>query len=276
MAVSENQYQYSMTKPLVGGLPAIESIRIGDLEVCLSDDPELILAAQQLRYEVFYEEGNAQSSNFQKILRLDQDLFDTTADHLLVIDHGADDGRQVVGTYRLLRQEAADKLGGFYTSHEFDIGGLQTTGNNLLELGRSCVHKDYRTKKVMDILWHGLAAYIQNYNIDFMFGCASFPGVKIDKYHETFSYLYHHHLARSAIRPKALENQFIPLNWMNTRDLDVKRAIKNTPPLIKGYLRTGAVIGDGAVIDSQFGTVDICILIEIQSIAERYSKHYMR
>lgn len=276
MAIMDADYFQTPSNMLGYDYSDITPIRMGALEIKLSEDPELIMAAQQLRYEVFYEEGDAIASPAAELMRIDRDLFDTVADHLLVIDHEAEDGPQVVGTYRLLRKSAAAKLGGFYTSHEYDIGALERTGKNLLELGRSCVHKNYRTKKVMDLLWRGLASYVRHYDIDFMFGCASFPGVEIDKYRETFSYLYHHHMSRMEIRPKALPNQFVPLNWMKAEDINPKRAIMAAPPLIKGYLRVGAVVGDGAVVDSQFSTVDVCIIVETQAMSDRYYNHFIK
>ncbi|WP_235914029.1 GNAT family N-acetyltransferase [Curvivirga aplysinae] len=276
MAILDADFQYMPEGHTFADVSGFEPIRMGNLEISITEDPEVIYAAQQLRYEVFYEEGNATPSSSAKIMRLDRDRFDAVAEHLVVIDHDHAEGEKVVGTYRLLRKTHANKLGGFYTSHEYDIGALVGTGKNLLELGRSCVHRDYRNKKVMDLLWRGLAEYVLQYDIDFMFGCASFQGVEIDRYRETLSYLHHFHMARMEIRPRALPNQYVPMNWMPMEEIDPKRAIKAAPPLIKGYLRAGAVVGDGAVVDQQFDTTDICIIVETERMSNRYKKHYIK
>ncbi len=231
--------------------------------------------AQRLRYRVFYEEFAATPDREMAAARLDKDDYDAYADHLIVVD--SRDGREkIVGTYRLLRREVADKYGQFYTSSEFDISGLLNSGISMLELGRSCVMPEYRTRPVMQILWQGIADYMVDNNIELLFGCASLGGTDIKKISVPLSYLHHYHLAPQALRPRALKGRYINMNIIPKDDIDARRAFAELPPLIKGYLRVGATIGDGAVIDAQFNTTDVCVLMHTSLIANRYRKHYER
>lgn len=273
---------FPLRRKLEARLP-FEPIRQGNFELMVTRDPALIQAAQALRYQVFYEEGGACATAASLQSHLDQDMYDPLADHLIVIDHGGSLGGGVkpfrlhpklVGTYRLIRSEKAALLGGYYSAGEFDLSRLIASGKRLLELGRSCVHRDYRNRQVMDLLWRGLSSYIRHHKIDAMFGCASFPGVEIDALRETFSYLHHYHRADEKIRPMALPDRYIPMNWHGIEDIDPIRVLRQAPPLIKGYLRVGAVVGDGAVIDPQFQTTDICIIVETDRIPSRYQKRY--
>ena len=159
--------------------------RIGELEVRLARSSAEVKAAQQLRYRVFYEEMSAQPSKFQKMTRRDSDGFDRYCDHLLVIDHkrGGSTTNRIVGTYRLMRAEMAELAGGFYTAQEFDIAPMiaRHSGKRFLELGRSCVLKDYRGKRTVELLWQGIWSYVLAHDIDVLFGCASLAGTACSK-----------------------------------------------------------------------------------------------
>lgn len=242
--------------------------------VRLAKTDEEIKAAQALRYKVFYEEYSATPSPEMKMLKRDFDDFDSYCDHLIVIDEEKQD--HVVGTYRLLRQEIAEKHGPFYTSHEYDISALLTCGTSLLELGRSCVLKPYRTRPVLQKLWEGIAAYVSDHNVGLMFGCASFHETDIDKLSEQLSYLYHYHLSPESLRPRTLERFYIDMNIVPKDKLDPRRVFASLPPLIKGYLRLGASIGDGAYLDENFQTTDVCIVMPTHLVTEKYKKHYER
>ncbi len=253
----------------------------GPLEVRIATDPADIEASQALRYQVFYEEMSAQPSLEMSALRRDFDDFDKICDHLLVFDRAApardDGGVQVVGTYRLLRQDVADHHGGFYTASEFDIAPFEARmhqGTRFLELGRSCTHKKYRTKPTIELLWRGIMAYVARYDLDVMFGCASIEGTDPDSLAEPLSFLYHEYLAPEDWRVRALDDQFVDMHRLPPEDVNIRAALRALPPLIKGYIRAGAYIGDGAVVDHQFGTTDVLIIFPVSEINDRYFSRF--
>ncbi|NBB82299.1 MAG: GNAT family N-acetyltransferase [Alphaproteobacteria bacterium] len=251
------------------------SLRAGSLEVRLAETPGEIAAAQALRYRVFYEEMSAQPSDEMARERRDFDAFDAIADHLLVIDHAVGSGpRGVVGTYRLIRRPAAARIGHFYTADEYDIANLLALDGELLELGRSCVSSDYRSGQTMQLLWRGIAAYVFQYDIGLMFGCASIPGVDPDDLAVPLSYLYHYHLAPPALRVHAVPDRRTEMAILEPTQIDRREAYARLPPLIKGYLRLGGFVGDGAVIDYQFHTTDVCIVVKTDLVTEKYYRHY--
>ncbi len=278
--------KYALIRPRVAAAQTLAGapsyVRQGSLEVRLARSFKEIKWAQKLRYKIFYEEMHAKPDWRMRMTKRDIDPYDAVCDHLLVIDHDRKKGKRVVGTYRLLRQEIADAHNGFYSASEFDLTPMNSQafrtqmgeGRQLLELGRSCVHKDYRANSTINMLWKGIAEYLKEHNIAYMFGCASFEGTDPEKFKEAFAYLYHNHLVADDFHVKALDGQFINMNTMPADEIDVKRARRALPPLIKGYLRIGCFIGDGAVVDKQFGTTDVFILLPVERIASRYSKHY--
>lgn len=265
---------------------------VGSLQVRLAKSPQEIIAAQKLRYQVFFEEMGANPDPDVAAQKRDFDAMDDCCEHLLVINNDLEDSQKVVGTYRLIRREAAAKNGAFYSSSEFDIAPLLNYDGEILELGRSCIHKDYRTGIVMNILWKGLAAYMFRHDIKLMFGCASLHGTDPEEHKVALSYLYHYHLAPPALRARALPDVYVAMNRLpkeafdpeaaldslefNNITLDEKAGLAALPPLIKGYLRVGCTIGDGAYIDHQFNTIDVCIIFRTELITDRYLRHYER
>jgi putative hemolysin len=249
--------------------------RMGALEVRLATTKKDIKRAQRLRYRVFFEEMSAIPDLLSRMKRRDMDAFDAICDHLLVIDH-AGSTPQVVGTYRLLRKEIADRHGGFYTASEFDIGPMLEAHKDkrFLELGRSCVAKNYRDKRTVELLWHGIWAYVKRHRIDVMFGCASFAGTDPEKLAIPMSFLYHSIAAEAAWTVAALPHRKVEMNRISPERINPKMALQALPPLIKGYLRLGAKIGQGAVIDHQFGTTDVLIILPVSAINPRYIEHY--
>ena len=264
---------------LVGGpvTPAFRELRAGHLGVRLAINEEEINAAQMLRYQVFYEEMGAKPDSATLALKLDRDEFDAIADHLLVIDHDLGEGTEsVVGTYRLIREEAAAKFGRFYSESEYDISPLTKAPLHKLELGRSCTAKAYRNRMVMQLLWRGIAAYVFHHSIDLMFGCASLSGTDPDALAEELAYLALSHTAPADICPTALPARYVNMKRMTAAEIDPKRALMRLPPLVKGYLRLGGFVGDGAVIDRQFNTTDIAIIVRTDMITAKYYRHYER
>ncbi|HEY0331603.1 MAG TPA: GNAT family N-acyltransferase [Rhodopseudomonas sp.] len=254
--------------------------RIGALEVKLATEKRDVRHAQKLRYRVFYKNGTAVADAATLLARRDKDGYDKICDHLLVVDHAAKptlSGKQpVVGTYRLLRQELADRHGGFYTEHEFDLSGMiaRHPGLRFLELGRSCVLPRYRNKRTVELLWQGIWNYVRQHDVDVMIGCASFEGTDPNRLALPLSFLHHHASAPEEWRARAHPSRRIEMNRMAKEAIDPKAALRELPPLIKGYLRVGAMVGDGAVIDYQFGTTDVLIVMPVAAIKGRYIEHF--
>jgi len=262
------------------GEPAASDLGLavsGTMEVRLAADEAEVDAAQALRYRVFYEEMAAKPVGAMAARKRDFDAFDTIADHLLVLDHARGAGAAaVVGTYRLIRRSRADAHGGFYSAGEYDIAPLVAFPGEILELGRSCVDAGYRNRPTMQLLWKGIAAFVFRYDITLMFGCASLPGNDVDAIGEQLSYLYHHHLAPERLRARALPDLHVEMNRIPVDQVQAKAALAALPPLIKGYLRLGGFVGDGAVIDPQFNTTDVCVIVQTDAVTEKYYRHYER
>lgn len=253
--------------------------RLGSLEVRLATTAREIKKAQKLRFKVFYEEMSAIADIQTQMSRRDRDAFDAICDHLLVIDHDTmtkSGEPAIVGTYRLLRQDVASRYSGFYTSNEFDVGTLiaRHSGLKFLELGRSCVLPPYRTKRTVELLWHGIWSYVRSHGMDVMVGCASLEGTDPDRLALPLSFLHHHARAPAEWRVAALPGRHVAMDRMPPEAIDMKAALHALPPLIKGYLRVGAHVGDGAVIDRQFGTTDVMIILPVSAIAARYVNYY--
>lgn len=261
--------------------------RLGSLEVRLAETADEVDAAQALRYRVFYEEMKAVPTPEMEARQRDFDRFDAHCDHLLVIDHMRKNKSPIVGTYRMIRRAVAQQHGGFYSSSEYDIGPLLQYPGEILEVGRSCIDAEYRTGAVMQILWRGLSAYVARHDVQLLFGCASLPGTDPRALALPLSYLHYHHLAPPALRAKALPERYVDMRLMPREAFDPNVAFANMkldprngsnslPPLIKGYLRVGGFVGEGAVIDPQFNTTDVCIIVKTDLITGRYRRHYAR
>jgi putative hemolysin len=255
----------------------------GALQVRVAQTHAELEAAQRLRYRVFYQEMTATPSPEMRASGRDFDRFDAFADQLLVVDQSvrAPDGSpQIVGTYRLLRDDVAAKNGGFYTTGEYDLAAMfaaHPKETRFLELGRSCVLKEYRLKPIsLQLLWRGIVLYLHHYSLDVFFGCASFPGVDPGALKLGLSYLHHFHRAPEGARPRALPELYVEMNLMPKEAIDARAAIKSLPPLIKGYVRAGSFIGDGAVIDRQFDTTDVLMYFPFVNMDPRWKIHFGR
>lgn len=255
----------------------LKPINFSNFEVRLARSPLEIEAAAALRYRVFYEEMMATPNPEMSARRLDVDEFDRICDHLLVIDLEAGAPFPcVVGTYRLLRRAKALRHQRFYTEQEYDLTPLLHYPGEIVELGRSCVDVAYRNRGVMQLLWRGLAAYVFHHDIDVMFGCASFPGTAPELLASSLSYLHYYHPAPKMLQPRAHGHCYVEMNRMPRSAIDVSSALSALPPLIKGYLRVGGVVGDGAVIDRQFNTTDVCMIVKTDNLSKKYDRHYRR
>lgn len=258
--------------------PAQSLGRCGSLEVRLAQAPAEVRQAQKLRYRVFYEEGSATPNPAQLLSRRDFDTYDAICDHLLVIDHASRErgAPAVVGTYRLLRQSLAENYGGFYTAGEFEIGPLIARHRELkfLELGRSCVMAPYRNKRTVELLWHGIHAYVSQNHCDVLIGCASIEGTDPRRLALPLSFLHHYSHTPEAWHARALPQRYVEMNLLSKEAIDPKEALRALPPLLKGYLRLGAYIGAGAVIDKEFGTTDVLVVLPFSVIQKRYFEYF--
>lgn len=260
--------------PSLPSLYNIGSIRAANLEVIIASRPEELEASQRLRYQVFFEEMGAHATPEIALHKRDMDEFDAVCDHLLVVAHQDDGGTKVVGTYRLLRLEGMKKIGRFYSDGEFDISPIRKYPGEILEVGRSCVDPEYRNRSVMQLLWRGIGAYVNRFDIALMFGCASFGGTNPKDHAVALSYLYHYHLAPEELRPKALKERYVEMNFMPKEEINVKEAFASLPALIKGYLRLSGYIGLGAVIDPEYNTTDVGIVVKTDMVTEKYAQRY--
>lgn len=252
-------------------------VKSNALHLRLAETEAEVAAAQALRYRVFYEEMSAKATAAMAAAKRDFDAFDEHCDHMVVFDSARGAGPEaIIGTYRVMRREAAKRCGRFYTAGEYDIANLLAYPGEALELGRSCIEADHRNGGTMQLLWRGIAEYVLAHDVSLMFGCASLPGVEPEPLAMPLSYLYHHHLAPPALRAWALPERRVAMNVIPPGDIAPRAARHMLPPLIKGYLRLGGFVGEGAVIDRDFGTTDVCVVVKTEWVTDRYVRHYTR
>ncbi|MBE1281836.1 MAG: GNAT family N-acetyltransferase [Rhodobacteraceae bacterium] len=240
------------------------SVRIAETDADLR-------AAQALRYDVFVRELGAGGALVDHEAGLEVDKFDPFFDHMLVTD---EETGQVVGVYRLLRSDQVDLVGQFYSEDEYDLSVLKNSGRKLLELGRSCLHKDYRGGMAMYHLWSGLAEYVARHEVEILFGVASFHSTDPAELAAPLSLLHQKHLAPLELRVKAQPAHYQAMDLVAAEDLDRRKAMLEIPALIKGYLRLGGFVGEGAYIDHVFNTTDVCLVVDTQRLNERQRKIY--
>lgn len=262
--------------PKIESLYDLGDLRAGALEVFVASRPEDVVAAQRLRYRVFFEEMGAKAAGDIAAQKRDFDAFDEVCDHLLVVEHDNHGGYVVVGTYRMLRRQAMKQIGHFYTDGEFDISAVKKLDGEILEMGRSCVAPEYRNRAVMQLLWRGIGAYVAKFEVKLLFGCASFHGVNPGDHAMALAYLHHYHLAPLECRPVALKERYVEMNMMPREQVNVKQAFAELPALIKGYLRLNGYIGAGAVIDYEYNTTDVSIVVQTDRVTEKYAQRYAK
>lgn len=239
--------------------------------VKIADTAAELRAAQALRYDVFVRELGGGGDMVDHEAGLEQDRFDPYFDHMLITD---DQSGQVVGVYRLLRDDQAAEIGQFYSEDEYDLTVLKQSGRKLLELGRSCLHPDYRGGIAMFHLWSGLADYVARHEIEVLFGVASFHGTDPMALANPLAMLHHNHLAPEELRVRAQPTHFQAMNLIAKNDLDRRQAMLNTPALIKAYLRLGGFVGEGAFVDHAFNTTDVCLILDTARMNERQRRIY--
>ncbi len=242
----------------------------------LATDPADIRAAHRLRYRVFVEELGGTGPLVDHEQGLEADRFDPYFDHLVLIDERLPKGDHVVGVYRVLRGEQAQKAGQFYSEGEYDLTVLKSSGRRLLELGRSCVDARYRGGMAMYRLWNGLARYVADHGVEILFGVASFHGTDVRALAEPLSHLRYRHLAPDDIRVRAVEETFQRMDLIAEDQIDRRRAMAQTPALIKAYLRLGGFVGEGAFIDHAFNTTDVCLVLDTARMNEAQREIYTK
>ena len=247
-------------------------------ELRLAQTDRDLKAAQRLRYRVFVQELGGDGPLVDHVAGLERDDFDPIFDHLILVDprRNADAMEDVVGVYRLLPGEKLAGTAKFYSESEYDLTALKSSGRRLLELGRSCVHKDYRGSTAMFHLWNGLACYVADHQIEVLFGVASFHGTDVQALAQPLAYLHHHHLAPEPLRVRARAQQFQAMDVLPLEKLDRKLAMLGTPALIKAYLRLGGFVGEGAWIDHAFNTTDVCLVMDTGRMSAKHREFYTR
>ncbi len=242
----------------------------------LAENADDLRAAQRLRYAVFVEELGGDGALVDHAAGIEADRFDPYFDHLLLLDQRRAPGDQVIGVYRVMRADGATKAGQFYSEDEYDLSALRASGRRLLELGRSCLHADYRGGTAMMHLWNGLAEYIARHRIEIMFGVASFHGLDPGKLAAPLSLLHHRHLAPVDVRPVARASGFQAMDLIAADALDRPAAIRAVPALIKAYLRLGGFVGQGAFIDRAFNCIDVCLVMDVARMSDKHRAIYER
>jgi putative hemolysin len=258
---------------------AAMQIDLSRYRVKLADTEAERAGAQRLRYRVFVEEMGAVATPEQRAARREWDAFDPFFDHLILLDETAgiaDPMDRVVGVYRLMRDTAAAEGPGFYGAAEYDLAPIAASGRRSVELGRSCVAREHRGGPAMHLLWNGLAEYVLDRDIEILFGVASFPGTDPAPVAEALAFLHHFHLAPPDLRVRARPAHFLGMDRMPGEAVDPARALRVIPALIKAYLRVGGFVGEGAWVDRDFNTIDVCVVMDTGRMTERYHRYFAR
>ena len=250
-----------------------ESIIFKNFTIKIAESNFEIKKAQSLRYKIFFKEKKIKKKSFKFLLQRDYDFYDKISDHLIIIDKNREIRDNVIGTYRLLRGNCAKLYRGFYTEQEFDISNLKKnfSSKDILELGRSCVHPQYRSGIILKLLWQGISNYIKMYKIKILMGCASFHGTNPSKFKDEFSLLYESYRLPEDYDVKSLQSNEISFN----KNINHSTTLNKLPPLIKGYLRAGGMVSKNFYIDTEFETIDYCVIMLTEKIVSRYQNKFL-
>jgi len=255
------------------------AIKVRDYEVRMTRTKEERKQVRQLRYRCFVEEEGASVTEEQKNLREEYDAYDRFADYVGVFHNG-----KVVGSYRIIDRDAAEKMDGFYTETEFDLKKIKKVRGNIAEMSRACVDMGYRENGlVMRMLWMGLGDYVLKNKIVVLFGIASWVGTKPAESAQAISYLYYHHLAPSSLRvtvetdnfPEGVNPKLSKMNILPRVFVDEEAARKQMTPLLKGYLRLGAKFGKGVFVDPAFNSYEVFVVLQTKNASKVYQKHFV-
>ena len=255
------------------------AIKVRDFEVRLTRNKEERKQVRQLRYQVFCLEEGAGATEEQRALGEEYDAYDRFAEYMAVFHQG-----RVVGTYRIIDRNAAEKMGGFYTETEYNLSKIKKYPGNIAEMSRACVAPEYRENAlVMRLLWAGLGEMIVRRKIGVVFGVASFVGTKPARSAQAISYLYYNHLSPLRLRATVLSENFADgvsskmsrMNILPREFVDEADAKSEMTPLIKGYLRLGATFGRGVFVDLAFNSYDVFVMLETRKMNAAYQKHFL-
>ena len=262
------------------GLPPLLA-QAGSLDLRLATTRKDIRKAQRLRYHCFFETSDAVPTASQRLARRDRCPFDSVSDHLLVIDNAFASAAghikpKVVGTYRLIRSDTARDGLGFYSATEFDLEPLihRHSEARFLELGRSCVHESYRSKRVIDLLWRGIGMYAAHHRTDVLIGCASLPGTDPAELAVPLSFAFHHAAAEDSWQVSAQPGVAFAMDRLGKDDVEPRVAMAKLPPLLKAYLRVGSRFAREAAVDRSFGCTDLFTVLPLASADPRYLAHF--
>jgi len=254
------------------------AIKVRDFEVRLTRTKEERRQVRALRYTVFVEEEGASATEEQKQLHEEYDSYDRFAEYLAVFHQG-----RVVGTYRIINRDAAEKMGGFYTESEFNISKIKNSGANIAEMSRACVDPAYRENAlVMRLLWVGLGEYIVRNKIGIVFGVASWAGTNPAMSAQAISYLYYNHLSPLSLRAtvdatklaEGVNPKLTKMNILPEVFVDEAEARRQMTPLVKGYLRINATFGRGVFIDKPFNSYDVFVMLRTKDMDSVYKKRF--
>jgi putative hemolysin len=232
-----------------------------------------IRAAQALRYCVFGQELGAKGASFDVEQGLEQDIFDAVSQHLLLIDVSRSVGDQIVGVYRVMGAAGAIAAGSYYSESEFDISVLKASGRKLLELGRSCIHRDYRGSGAIYLMWQAISQYVAENRYEILFGTASFSGTDPKSFAHSLGELMNNFLAKQDMRPTALSAD---VEFLAPAALDRRRAMRDMPPMIKAYLRLGGLVGQGIFIDEGFNTTDVLLVLDTDLVPVKQKEMFSK
>ena len=243
----------------------------------LAETKSELKCAQALRYYVFYKEKKAKPTFTKKIIKLDYDKIDKYADHIIVLDKKKNTKNKIVGTYRLIRGDVAKLFGGYYSSSEFNLTNITNSykDKHILELGRSCVHQDYRNGSIMNLLWKAIAEYVKLYDIKILMGCASFSGTEPTKFSDELSYLRQNFCLPRHLSVESFDKNIYPDYKLNENKSNQLRIFAKLPPLLKGYLRVGGKVSHNFYVDHNFNTIDLCVVVNTSDIDKKYIKKYL-
>ncbi|MGI9350564.1 MAG: GNAT family N-acetyltransferase [Rhizobiaceae bacterium] len=253
---------------------------LGTLVSRFATSPEEVRQALALRYQVFCEELQLGDRIGNDNAQLDRDEWDGICDHLVIHEtapeHTPDE--KLIATSRLMTSSSAERQGvPFYSQSEFDVASLMAKHRTkkFLELGRTCVLPDWRSRRCIELLWHSIWSYSLEKEIDVMIGCASFVGEDPLEFKDSLAYLYHNHTTDDEDwAVKAVSENKFSTNVIAPEKIDNRLAFRGLPPLIKGYLRLGAWVSREAVVDKQFGTIDILIILPVANLNPRHVAYY--
>lgn len=241
-----------------------------EFEVKITRQQSEVEEAQRLRFEVFnLEMKKGLESSYRA--GLDMDEFDQYCDHLIVRDLRT---RRIVGTYRLLLGSEVRGRCGFYAEEEFDLENVKKLGGELLELGRSCAHKDYRDKALVNFMWQAIADYVRAHQVRYLFGCASLYTVEPRAVSEYYSFLKSRYYAPVEFRVQPKPRHAFSELAEEARTRNDQTLFLRLPSLIKGYLRIGALLCGPPALDPEFGTTDLFLILDITKMDSEYLQRF--